>query len=108
MIRESDLVRVSLVVIDTESLLELRARYLALNSHYVNQIDAHFSQYYGIAAGMILFYDHLLTLDDEVGSSHRAPRSYSTNRLAFRRSNISGLERNSRVRTPFESDGIFS
>ena len=48
-------------------MLELRARYLVLSPHCFNQIDAaHLSQYYGIAAGMILFYDHLLTLDDEV------------------------------------------
>ena len=93
-----------------ESLLELRARYLVLSPHCFNQIDGtHLSQYYGIAAGMILFYDHLLTLDDEVGSFHRdrAPRSDSTNRPAFRRSNISGLERNPRVRPPFEKDVFF-
>ena len=48
-------------------MLESQPRYFALNPHCVNQIDdAHLSQYYEIAAGMILFYDALLTLDDEV------------------------------------------
>ena len=49
-----------------KSLLVSQPRYLSLNL-CVNQIDdGHFSQYYGIAAGIILFYDPLLTLDDEV------------------------------------------
>ena len=67
MICESDLVRASLAVTDTEIFVRIAAKVFALNPHCVNQIDdGHLSQYYEIAAGMILFYDALLTLDNEV------------------------------------------
>ena len=35
------------------------------------------SQYYGLATGVILFYDHLLTLADEVGQVYSARTSRS-------------------------------
>ena len=60
-------------------------------------------QYYALATCTILFYDHLLTLADEAGSSLFCPRLTLAAKTAFcSRSNISGREGNRGVRSPVE------
>lgn len=86
-----------------------RSRYPIPNVRCDEQADDRvFSQYYALATGTILFYDYLLTLEDEVrrvslqgvfrSLVHITPR---------RRSNTFGLERNHGVRPLPKIDDFF-
>lgn len=57
---------------------------------------------------MILFYDYLLTLGDEVRRDYLSSFLRFATDTTFRRSNIFGLGRGRGVRKPLEIDSAFS